>query len=112
MNPKTIERIAKWGKFLGIFTMIMGVLSAVSGLFAFVVGAIPGLLTAWFGYLIYKTGEDASKFLHNHKEEHVENVLDMYGKLLKFFSIYMIVSFAIGLLFGLGFLFLLMVGFA
>lgn len=109
MNPQTIKRIATWGKFVGILTIISGALSAVSGLFLFVVGAIPGVIVAWLGYLVYKTGEEASKFLHTQEEGHIETVLDMYGKLLKFYGIYFIVTLALGLLFGLGFLALLAV---
>lgn len=92
MNPTTIQRIAKWGKFTGIVTMICGAISALSGVFAFVVGAIPGLIIAWFGYLVYKTAEHASKYLHDKNQQHVEDILDMYGKLLKFYGIYMIFS--------------------
>lgn len=99
MNPTTIERIDKWGKFTGILTMICGIISALSGLFAFVIGAIPGLVIAWFGYLVYKTAEHASKYLHDKQEGHLEDILDMYGKLLKFYGIYMIVSLIASVLF-------------
>lgn len=112
MNPITMKRISQWGKFTGILTMIWGALTAVSGLPLLLIGAIPGLLITWFGYIVYKTAENASKYQHDNKEEHIEDILDSYGKLLKFFGIYTIVSIVLMLVTIIAFFGLIMSGIA
>ena len=100
MKVETIKRIATWGKFVGIITMIFGILSAIMGIFAFVIGAIPGLFMAWIGYLMYKTGQESAKFLESPSEEYAEGILDIYGKLLKYYGIYFIVCLVAGFVIG------------
>lgn len=82
MNEQTIKRISTWGKFLGILFMIVGGISAVLGLFAFVVGAIPGVLTIIMGYFIFSTGRHASDYLENNSEASLDGLLGAYGNYL------------------------------
>ena len=111
MNPQSLKRISTWGKILGILMMIAGGLSALSGLFAFVVGAIPGLVTVFMGYLLFKTGKDAQNFLETQSEEDIASLLDNYAKYLFVNGILLIVTVAIVLItiliFGAGFFALL-----
>lgn len=98
MGEQTMRRISLWGKVLGILMMITGVLSALGGIFAFVVGAIPGLVTAFMGYLLFKTGKDAGAFLESNSEEALGSLLDNYAKYLLINGILLIVSFVVILL--------------
>lgn len=109
MNSLTFKRISTWGKFVGISTMILGAISAISGLVFFIVGAIPGVLMTWLGYMIYKSSQEADAFMEDHNEVHVEELLNAYGRLLKFYGIYTIISVALSIPF---FLFVLFSGIA
>lgn len=48
MNPETMNKtlisISKWGKATGILFIIMGAITALSGAFFFLIGAVPGVL--------------------------------------------------------------------
>lgn len=96
MNPKTFKQIASWGKPVGIIMMIGGILNALVGAVAGVlIGGIPGAITVWLGYLLYKTGVEASEFLKDEKEGRVEEILELYGKFLKIQGILLIVTLVI-----------------
>lgn len=45
-----LAQLRSWLGFVGIVTIIGGVISAISGLFAFIIGAIPGILTVILGF--------------------------------------------------------------
>lgn len=92
MNPESLKRISTWGKILGILMMIAGGLSALSGIFAFVIGAIPGLVTTFMGYLLFKTGKDAQEFLESQSEESIASLLDNYAKYLFLNGILLIIT--------------------
>lgn len=93
MNRQTFKRIATWGKPLGIIFMITGIINALVGaIFGVIIGAIPGLVSVWLGYIIYKSGVEASEFLKDQKEERVEGILELYGKFLKVQGILLIVG--------------------
>lgn len=97
MNSLIFKRISTWGKFVGILTMIVGGLSALSGLPFFLIGAIPGLIVAWLGYVVFKSGQEASAFLTDHNEVHIEELLNAYGKLLKFYGLYTVIMFVLAI---------------
>ncbi len=99
MNVKTMKRISTWGKVLGVVMMIFGGIYAILGLFAFVVGAIPGAVTSYMGYLIFKTGKAAQNFIESQSEESIANLLDGYAKFLLTHGILLIVSLVILVLF-------------
>ncbi|WEG14747.1 DUF5362 family protein [Pullulanibacillus sp. KACC 23026] len=82
MEEKRMKRIAFWGRFMGILTMIVGCLSAIGGLFCFVVGAIPGIMSVITGYFIYKSGSEAALYLRTKEEGRIEGILDYYSKYL------------------------------
>lgn len=111
MNEQTMKRISTWGKILGIIMMIFGGLSALSGLFAAIIGAIPGIVTVFMGYLIYKTGKDAQEFLESQSQEAISSLLDNYAKYLLVNGILLILTLAVIivmlLVFGAGFFALL-----
>ena len=62
----SLQKISTWGKVVGILMMIGGGLSALSGLVFFVIGAVPGLIIVWLGYLLFKISKDADVLKHQY----------------------------------------------
>lgn len=49
MNKMQLRQLGSWMGFMGLITIITGILLALSGLFAFIIGAIPGIITIILG---------------------------------------------------------------
>lgn len=97
---KAIGRISTWGKVTGIFNIIAGALSAIGGLFAYVVGAIPGVITLILGVFLYQIGKQASNLKVNMEDEQSQlELFDYLGKYLFLYGILIIVSLIIGIIF-------------
>ncbi|SIT71942.1 DUF5362 family protein [Edaphobacillus lindanitolerans] len=92
---KGIQRIATWGKVMGIIMMIGGALSAIGGLFYFIVGAIPGALSVFLGWLVYKTGDAATAIRRSGDTRALGDLLHNYGLYL-FISFIMLVVTVVG----------------
>jgi len=58
-----LDQLSSWLGFVSIMTIIGGVISAVSGLFAFIVGAIPGIITLIMGIKLRKAKKYADAML-------------------------------------------------
>lgn len=58
MNPETMNKtlisISKWGKATGILFIIMGAITALSGAFFFLIGAVPGVLQIISGIFLMR----------------------------------------------------------
>ena len=59
MNEQTRDSLVGWMKFVGIITMISGILSAIGGVFFFIIGAAPGVLTAIAGFKVLDAAKNA-----------------------------------------------------
>lgn len=49
LSRENLMGMSSWGSFCGVMFIILGALGAISGIFAFVVGAIPGILMILMG---------------------------------------------------------------
>lgn len=92
MDIKMMKRISTWGKILGIGTMVAGGVSALFGLFAMIIGAIPGLVTAVLGYFIYQTGKSAGEYLETQNDGAIASILNSYSKYVYLSGLMFIVS--------------------
>lgn len=100
-GPNIVEilrSIQKWGKFVGWLTIISGSLSALFGLFAFVIGAVPGVITIFLGIFLVKVAASAEILTRQYEETQMEELLLNIGKYLKLQGILIIVSLAFVLL--------------
>lgn len=95
MNNKDLKRIALWGKIMGILMMISGAFSAIGGLFVFIIGAIPGVISIILGYYQFKTGDSAKRFIETEREEDIASIIQYYGKFLFLQAIMMLVGIVI-----------------
>lgn len=102
---KGLQRIATWGKVTGIAMMITGGIYAFFGLFYFIVGAIPGGITLFMGYLIFKTGKAATIIREGGDSRALSELLHNYG--LYLMTMFILVAIGIGM-----FLLMLFFGFA
>lgn len=91
----SLRSIAKWGTFLGYVFIITGVLSALSGLFIFLVGAIPGLVNIFLGLFLLRSGKHASHLCKNYHEAELSGLLENYAKYLKVHGILFVVTLSL-----------------
>lgn len=95
-----MSRISTWGKFVGVLTIIGGAFSAIVGLAFFLVGAIPGIIAVYSGYLLYQTGVNATNYVDGGSEFLIEDLLENFGKYLWIQGMLMIINMVI-ILFGI-----------
>ncbi len=95
---KGLQRIATWGKVMGIVMMITGGIAALSGLIYFIVGAIPGAITVFLGYLTYKTGAAAAAIRQGGDTRALSDLFHHYGLYLLVSFIMFAVSIAVTIL--------------
>ncbi|MCW1927288.1 DUF5362 family protein [Bhargavaea beijingensis] len=92
---KGLQRIALWGKVTGIAMMITGGIYAFFGLFYFIVGAIPGGITLFMGYLIYKTGKSAATIQEGGDTRALSELFHNYG--LYLLTAFILVAISVGM---------------
>lgn len=49
MDKVQLQRLTNWTGFVGVISIIFGIISAISGLFLYIIGAIPGIITIILG---------------------------------------------------------------
>jgi len=103
---KNFKRVATWGKVLGILMMVTGAISAVTGLTGFLVGAIPGLINVWLGYLLFQSGKEADAYLSDPSQESKDRIVVSYAKYILILGIMSIAGFVIMVL-GIGVAFMM-----
>lgn len=91
---KSLKRVSKFGKIMGVLMMISGVISAISGIIT-IVGAIPGVVTAWLGYLLFQSGKEADEYLTHQTAEHKEKIIVSFSKYLFISGILFVVGIAL-----------------
>ncbi len=101
MDPNRLKQMSSWMGFVGIILIIMGALQAIGGVFALVIGAIPGILVIVLGVKL----RGAKKYADNLVAEGVNdnywtNFNMLVGNLNTFFKIQGILII-IGLVLGL-----------
>ncbi len=101
MDPNRLKQMSSWMGFVGIILIIMGALQAIGGVFALVIGAIPGILVIILGVKL----RGAKKYADNLVAEGVNdnywtNFNMLVGNLNTFFKIQGILII-IGLVLGL-----------
>lgn len=111
MNGDTMGRIAGWGRFVGMTTMIIGGIYGVIGLFAFIVGAIPGGVMFFMGFLLFKMGTSAKRYLESGNERSIGELLDSLGSYILLQGVLLIIVlglYLVMILFFIATLFMIM----
>lgn len=116
MNPETMNKtlisISKWGKATGILFIIMGAITALSGAFFFLIGAVPGVLQIISGIFLMRSAKEAGQMAEQNSGQSEDLMLENYAKFVKMQGIYLIVSIAVSILAIIAFFIFLMLGIA
>lgn len=97
-RQRGLKTVARWGKITGIMIMITGSISALIGLLSFIIGAIPGAILTWTGFLIIKSAKSADNLTYEWNEEELDNLIESYGKFLMINGVLIIISIVVGVL--------------
>ncbi len=113
MDRVKMQQLSTWMGFVGIITIIGGALSALAGVFAFVIGAVPGIIAIVLGLKLRNAKQYADALLMEEAGEgysvNFNMFVDNLNTYFKIQGILIIISLALGLL---GILFGLFAGFA
>ncbi len=60
---ENLQDLIRWTNIVGIFTIVGGALQAIPGLFAFGIGAVPGLISIYLGTRLLKARDRAKDLL-------------------------------------------------
>lgn len=102
MNFENIKKLAFWSSLLGWIMLISGVINAIIGLFAFIIGAIPGAITAFLGYKLIKASQQAKRLYEEGPSENCFNeFLIHFYQFFKIQGIVFIIGLVLAVLFFL-----------
>jgi hypothetical protein len=101
INQENIQSFIKWTNIVAILSIIFGSLAALGGIFAFVVGAAPGVLMIIAGVKLLKAKRTAQELVGIEDpvlfSERLNQLIADSTAFFKFQGIYFIVSFILGI---------------
>ncbi|MCD7032686.1 DUF5362 domain-containing protein [Metabacillus sp. GX 13764] len=101
LNGKSLDAVSKisaWGKLTGWFMAVTGGLSALTGIFAFVIGAVPGILELIIGIFLIKAAGKAGDLKLDQSENNLSEFLSNLAVYFKIQGILLLVGLVIFLL--------------
>lgn len=87
---QSLKRFAFWSKFVGYVTIVSGVLSALGGLFPYLLPAIYGVLTIFLGIFLVRSGKKADELRLTMSDESLTGMVENLAKYFKWQGILMI----------------------
>ena len=118
MHQENLRQLSKWMGFVGIMTIIGGVIAAVTGVFALIVGAIPGIVAIIMGVKLRSARQSADAMMLQAEEEQFAGNFNLFvanlNTYFKIQGVLIILSLAFGLMMGIigvaGFLYMGRIG--
>lgn len=95
---ENLQQLKKWIGFVGTFTLIIGIIGALFGLAAFVVGAIPGIISIVMATRLLDAKKAMVQILEANPEDQTAQLNLIVTKLTSYFMIQGVL-FIIGLVF-------------
>ncbi|MCT1902727.1 hypothetical protein [Oceanobacillus sojae] len=94
LERDNLKRIAKWGKIVGVTSIIFSSITIIASFFGSLEGVLGGVTGIITGYLFYQTGVEASNIIASDDltTGNVNELLSKYGNLLLIMGILMIIS--------------------
>ncbi len=87
ISREQLETLSKWTGFIGIMTIIFGVLQAIGGLFFFIIGALPGVISIILGVKLRNTKKYADEVLALNSDNVESQVYQIFQNLNSYFKI-------------------------
>jgi hypothetical protein len=101
INQENIQSFIKWTNIVAILSIIFGSLAALGGIFAFVIGAAPGVLMIIAGVKLLKAKRTAQELVGIEDpvifSERLNQLIAESTAFFKLQGIYFIVSFILGI---------------
>lgn len=82
-----LKQFSKWAGFVAILTIIGGGLSAIGGLFAFIIGAIPGIIMIIVGVKLWKAKKEADEIVNLDGADYENKMYTLISNLTSYFKI-------------------------
>lgn len=82
-----LKQFSKWAGFMAILTIIGGGLQALSGVFFFVIGAIPGIIMVIVGIKLWNAKKQADEIVEFDGAGHEEKIQLLINNLTTYFKI-------------------------
>ncbi|MFW6014888.1 MAG: DUF5362 family protein [bacterium] len=102
ISRQQLADLSKWAGFVGIMSIIGGTISALTGLFAFVVGAIPGIIMIIMGVKLRNAKKSADQLLAMSKnadqESQIYQIFENINSYFKIQGIMIIISLVLSAL--------------
>lgn len=98
INISLLETTSKWAGFLGIVTIISGVLTCLGAITTFGLSLIPGIINIILGLKLNKTKQTIESYLRGDTYS-INETFENLGSYFKIQGILMIVTFVIAILF-------------
>lgn len=77
VNREYLQQLSKWAGLVGILNIIFGAFSAICGVFAFIIGAIPGIIMIVLGVKLRNAKKYADEMLAGEENEGKINLVLM-----------------------------------
>jgi len=87
IHQENLRDLSRWSGFVGIITIISGVISAATGLFFFIIGAIPGIIAVIMGMKLRNAKNYADKLLYSSEDKNTEELNLLVDNLTTYFKI-------------------------
>lgn len=81
-----LKQFSKWASVVAIFTIIYGALSAIGGIFAFVIGAIPGIIMIFVGVKLLNAKKQADELVELNTTDEVK-MQALFNNLTSYFKL-------------------------
>lgn len=108
ISRQHLETTSKWAGFLGIFTIVSGVLTCLGAIGSFGISLIPGGITIFLGLKLNKVKRSIQNYL-NGETYAINETFENMGSYFKIQAILMIIGLILGIL---ALIFFLVVGFS
>lgn len=105
-----LKQFSKWAGFVAILTIIGGGLSAITGLFAFIIGAIPGIIMIIVGIKLWKAKKEADEIVNLDGAEYESRMYTLISNLTSYFKIQGILFIVMIALYIIGFIVMMTIG--
>lgn len=93
-----LQELSKWTGIIGVIYIIFGIIAAIAGLFALLIGSVPGIIQIILGSKLLKVKKHADEAIFSNVDDTSVQISYMISKLASYFKLQgllMVVSFIV-----------------